>query len=190
MLLPAEVKEGRATVRSKRGICEIKVGDQPWQPLNVSMSLPPGVTLRTPKDGYADISVNGFSSIIRLEAETVLQIVKMNFWGDLRTTDQETLLNLTAGSLIGNVRKVSQNSRYEIQTPCGLVGIRGTDFQITVPNGTNGAGTTFTSVTGQIVVATTSGVVRILKTGESWSPCGVGIGAEDETSETTRRRHG
>ncbi len=96
--------------------------------------------------------------------------------GPGREADTDTTLDLQLGTVLGNVKKLSASSRYEIRTPHGVAGIRGTDFQVTVVMETGGAYVvTFTSVTGELTVSAVinpgeSPVVKVLRTGESWTP--------------------
>jgi hypothetical protein len=98
----------------------------------------------------------------------------MTYYGTMREGDRETYLNLQSGEILGNVKKISGNSRYEIETPHGVAGIRGTDFQISIALNADGSyAVTFTSVTGQVIVSAVVNnqtVVHILNTGESWTP--------------------
>jgi hypothetical protein len=89
-----------------------------------------------------------------------------------REGDTETMLNLQAGSILGQVQKVSANSRYEITTPHGVAGIRGTDWGCTVTALSNNQyEVTFTAVQGTLVAsAVVNGALqtKTLNGGESW----------------------
>jgi hypothetical protein len=167
-------KIGKATVRAVQGQVTWSINGGPPQRLHVNEVLDPGATVMTGPDSHADLSVNGVSSVVRISADSKIQLSKMTYYGTMREGDRETYLNLQAGEILGNVKKISGNSRYEIETPHGVAGIRGTDFQITIalnPDGTYAV--TFTSVTGQVIVSAVVNnqtVVHILNTGESWTP--------------------
>ena len=167
-------KEGHATVKAVHGTVDYQINDGQWMSVKPFMTLAAGAIIRTGPESYADVSVNGQSSAVRIDAESKLEIASMFYVGSQREGDKETLLDLKTGSILGNVKKITANSRYEIKTPHGVAGIRGTDFQVTVvlrPDGNYQV--TFTSVTGQVIVsAVVAGatVVRILNTGESWTP--------------------
>jgi hypothetical protein len=93
-----------------------------------------------------------------------------------RDSDEETMLDLQDGAILGNVKKISANSRYEIKTPHGVAGIRGTDYHIKSHLESDGRHTvTFTSITGQVIVSAVVDpggptVVKVLRDGESWTP--------------------
>jgi FecR protein len=164
-------KEGKATVRSVHGKVEYANNDT-WLPVKPNMKFPAGVTIRTGADGVADISVNGTSSAIRLTNSTTLQIPAMSYVGSAREGDTTTMLNLVSGSVIGNVKKISANSRYEIMTPHGVAGIRGTDFMVeAIPTQDGKFLVTFNSITGVITVSAVINGVTVthtLTTGTSW----------------------
>ncbi|HWD18030.1 MAG TPA: FecR family protein [Verrucomicrobiae bacterium] len=167
-------KVGKATVRAVKGNVTWQVNGGPLQKLRVNQTLDPGATVITGPDSHADLSVNGVSSVVRISPDSKIQLDKMNYWGTMREGDRETYLHLQGGEVLGNVKKISGNSRYEIETPHGVAGIRGTDFQITINIKPDGSfAVTFTSVTGQVIVsAIVSGstVTHILQTGQSWTP--------------------
>src|SRR5271157_170180 len=145
-------KEGKAVVRAVHGNVEYESNGS-WLKLKPNMDLVPGVKIRTGPDSYTDLFVNG-SSTVRITEDTSMVIPEMFRVGPVRGADTETTLDLQTGTILGNVKKLSANSHYEIKTPHGIAGIRGTDFQVTCvsqPNG--GFVVTFTSVTGEVVVS-------------------------------------
>jgi hypothetical protein len=164
--------EGKAIVRAVHGQVTYQENGS-WMPLKNNAELRAGVTIRTGPDSTADIQING-KSAVRVTADTTMQIPNMTYTGSRREGDTDTMLDLKTGSILGNVKKLSANSRYEIKTPHGVAGIRGTDFEVTVtPDNAGRFTVTFTSVTGQVIVSAVvegNTVVKILHTGESWTP--------------------
>ena len=164
-------KEGKATVRAVHGKVEY-LDNGNWLPVRPNMRFDAGVTIRTGANGTMDISVNGTSSAVRLTNNTTLQIPTMYYVGSVRDGDQTTMLNLVTGSVLGNVKKISANSRYEITTPHGVAGVRGTDFAVeAVPTVDKKWVVTFKSITGVITVsAVIDGitVTHTLTTGTQW----------------------
>src|SRR5690606_22284182 len=57
----------------------------------------------------------------------------------------ETQLDLRSGRILGNVKKLAATSKYEVKTPQGVAGIRGTRYDISADG-------TVTVVEGQVVV--------------------------------------
>jgi hypothetical protein len=167
--------EGKAVARAVHNNVEYQANGS-WTPLRPNMELNPGVKLRTGPDSSADLSVNGNTSTVRIQENTTMVIPEMFRVGPVRGADTDTTLDLQLGTVLGNVKKLSASSRYEIRTPHGVAGIRGTDFQVTVVMETGGGYVvTFTSVTGELTVSAVinpgeAPVVKVLRTGESWTP--------------------
>jgi hypothetical protein len=165
--------EGKAKVRTVSGKAVYSVGGA-WMPLKVNMELAAGTTIHTDPDSFVYLSVNGLSSAVRIAGNTTMTVEDMQRVGASREGDTTTLLSIKTGSILGQVKKVSANSTYEIKTPHGVAGIRGTDFGIVVYEDANGNPVvTFTSVSGQVIVsAIVNGSIETvtLSTGQSWTP--------------------
>jgi hypothetical protein len=74
----------------------------------------------------------------------------------------KTKLNLSRGELVGNVKKLNYDagSSFDIQTPVGAAGIRGTTFRLVFrPDGTGKAFFSLTTVEGNVVLS--SGTVNL-----------------------------
>jgi len=152
-------KQAKATIRSVHGTVQYQDKENgPWLPVKPNMKFAAGVAIRTGADGTTDISVNGTASAVRLTNSTTLRIPTMLYVGSAREGDTTTMLNLETGSIIGNVKKISANSRYEMTTPNGVAGIRGTDFAVSVWKNSDGSDpSTITSITGTVYA---SGIVN------------------------------
>jgi hypothetical protein len=165
--------QGKAIVTSVHGTATYSSGRTPM-PLKVSMKLDPGTVITTGPDSYANLSVNGVSSSVRVQPDTTMSISTMDCIGSEREGDTETILDLKLGSLQGQVKKVSANSTYEIKTPNGVARIRGTDWGIVVHQQSDGQyNVTFTSLAGQVIVSASVDNTLQIKTlngGESWTP--------------------
>jgi hypothetical protein len=169
---PGKIR-GRAIVRTVMGTASYTAGGGPL-PLKPNMELDPGTTISTGPDSVVYLNVNGLSSSVRIQADTTMSIPQMERIGSAREGDTETTLDIKLGSILGQVKKVSGNSTYEIKTPHGVAGIRGTDFEVQVQQLPDGKYlVTFTSVQGTVIVsAVVAGEIqtKTLKTGDSWTP--------------------
>lgn len=67
---------------------------------------------------------------VRLYENTVLGIDKLSATETGADLVTDTQLDLKAGHILGNVRKMSAASRYEVKLPNGVAGIRGTIYHI------------------------------------------------------------
>src|SRR5207245_9448406 len=70
-------------------------------------------------------------SVARRVEKTTLGIDKLNFTATGVDTVIETQLDLKSGRILGIVKKMAHDSKYEIKTPNGVAGIRGTEYDIT-----------------------------------------------------------
>ena len=119
----AQVKKvvGTAAYTDAKGGGPLKEGDILFQ----------GATITTGAGSYVDLflGVNGDS--LRVEADSTLALNKLDY-----TKAGETIVNtqleVTKGAVVANViNKLSKASKYEIKTPAGVAGIRGTVLRVT-----------------------------------------------------------
>jgi hypothetical protein len=165
---------GQAIVRTVKGHATYTKGTGGGsQILKANQVLDAGDSITTSPDSFVYVSVNGLFSAVRVAAETTMVIKRMNRIGTGREGATETTLDLKIGSIQGQVKKVTGDSQYEISTPHGIAGIRGTDFSVDVVANGNGTYTvTFTSLTGTVVAtAVVNGQIqtKTLNGGESWT---------------------
>ncbi|PAW80896.1 MAG: hypothetical protein B9S33_17745 [Pedosphaera sp. Tous-C6FEB] len=139
----AQVKKvvGSANYTDARGGGALKEGDILFQ----------GATITTGAGSYVDLflGVNGDS--LRVEADSSLSLNKLDY-----TKAGETIVNteleVKKGSTVANVvNKLSKASKYEIKTPAGVAGIRGTALRATTSRVVCLIGTVqFRTVNGQL----------------------------------------
>jgi hypothetical protein len=135
---------GKAVVRSVAGAAEYSVSG-PWMPLRVGQELAPGSTVRTANDSSVVLFLDQNGPLVKLTENTTLGIDKLTFEPTGVDTIVETQLDLKSGRVVGIVRRLSTTSKYEVKTPTGVAGIRGTEYSI--------------SATGQVYVLSGSVVV-------------------------------
>ncbi len=108
----------------------MKAGTNDWIEGAVEMSLGVGDKLKTGDDSSAEITFfNG--STMELEAGTQVEITSLDFSAD---TDVTTItLMQTIGTTLSRVTKLlDPASRYEVETPSGIVAVRGSGVEIHV----------------------------------------------------------
>jgi len=107
------------------------------------------------------------ASVVRIQESTVLAIDKLTSDNTGAETVDDTQLDLRAGSVAGNVKKMSAASRYEVKIPNGVAGIRGTFYWLSSSGVVN-------VVTGSVIVVTvgSNGKVteKVVKAGYSYNP--------------------
>ena len=119
------------------------------------------------------VFMNG--STVRVGATTRLSIdeFKMDPFGediepgklDKEPSVSRTSLNVAYGEVVGNVKKLAKGSAYNVHTPVGAAGIRGTTFRVALTPVTLPGGQT----TYKITLSTSEGVVLFT----AFAPAGV-----------------
>ena len=108
----------------------MKAGTASWTEAEVGMSLEVGDSIKTGDNSSAEITFfDGSTS--ELQAGTEIEIGSLDI---SRDTDSTTIiLEQTIGSIIFRVTKiVDPASRYEVETPAGVVAVRGSAMQVYV----------------------------------------------------------
>jgi hypothetical protein len=108
----------------------MKAGTDSWIEAEVGMSLEVGDSIKTGDDSSAEITFSE-GSTIELEAGTEIEIASL----DVPTDNGSASITLeqAIGSIMFRVTKVvDPASRYEVETPTGVVAVRGSAMQVYV----------------------------------------------------------
>lgn len=124
-------KQGKAQVRAVHGSARYSTGGGAWLDLTPGAVLTSGAVVATAAGSHVDLYLGINGPVVRVDQDTQVGIDKLTYTDTGADAVVETQLNLTKGTLIGSVRKLAAASRYEIKTPAGVAGIRGTDYVIT-----------------------------------------------------------
>ena len=158
---------GKAVVRSIRGSAQYAAEGGLWLPLKVGQVLKPGSTVRTANDSQVDLFMDQNGPIVRLVENTTLGIDKLNFEPTGIDTIIETQLDLKSGRILGIVTKMAADSKYEIKTPNGVAGVRGTEYDVS-------ATSVVRVVSGSLVVVYVKSdgtvVTQVVNAGEMFMP--------------------
>ena len=160
--------QGTAKVTQIKGSARYSLGSgASWQTLNEGDLLKPGAVVQTASASSVDIVIGEEveapvahpinpeftynsderqQNFVRLRENTVLAIDKLAIEQTGADVVSDIQLDLRAGGIFGNVKKLSAASKYEIKMPNGVAGIRGTIFDFNA----NGILTVFE---GSIVVS-------------------------------------
>ena len=115
---------------TKGNVSVMKAGTASWIEAQVGMSLEPGDSVKTGHNSSAEITFFD-GSTIELEAGTEIEIASLDISGDTGSTT--ITLEQTIGNTISRVTKiVDPASRYEVETPTGVVAVRGSAVQVYV----------------------------------------------------------
>jgi hypothetical protein len=166
VVLAEAAQVGKAVVRRVVGAAEASEGGA-WKALKGGEQLAPGTVIRTANDSSVDLFLDQNGPLVRLVENTTLGLEKLNFENTGVDTVIETQLDLKSGRIVGSVKKLSATSKYEIKTPNGVAGIRGTEYVISADG-------TIKVTKGQIVavyVKADGGVVtQVVNAGEKFNP--------------------
>lgn len=113
-----------ATISKMTGRATVFLPDGTKVRASVGMKLSQGSTIST---GFGSVTLDlDPHGVAVIRPRSSLTIDELS-----RVKDQEvTRFNLKKGELVGDVKKVAQNSVYEVQTAKGVAGIRGTQYRI------------------------------------------------------------
>lgn len=168
------IKQGEAKVRQIKGKAFYSTQGGEFVPLNLGTTLKAGATVRTQPESIVDLDLGENGPVVRVTPSTTVSLDKLTHADTGVDTVIETKLNVQIGTIIGNVKKLARASKYEIKTPNGVAGIRGTDYVVKVEKLADGTyRVTFTDITGTLVVVAlvdNQPQTVVLNAGESWTP--------------------
>jgi len=124
-------KQGKAQVRAVHGSARYSTGGGAWLALAPGTTLYSGSVVATAAGSHVDLYLGINGPVVRVSEDTQMSLDKLTYTDTGADAVIETQINLTKGTLIGSVRKLAAASRYEIKTPAGVAGIRGTNYVIT-----------------------------------------------------------
>src|SRR5712672_3636546 len=128
--LQAQTVPGKAEVRALKGVAVYSTGGGPSMPLKVGTVLGPGSTIKTGGGSSVDLFLGNSAGVVRVAENTTLALDKLTLTDTGADTAVEIQMGLSEGTILGNVNKLSAASRYEIKTPNGVAGIRGTRYRM------------------------------------------------------------
>ena len=142
----ATPRQNEATVRSVRGTANYSTdAGANWKKLNVGTRLKQNSVLRTAPGAVVDLYMGENGPVVRLTEATTMGLDKLMVDTAGAETVIETQLDLRNGRILGNVKKLAEASKYEVKTPYGVAGIRGTQYDISADG-------TVTVVEGTVIV--------------------------------------
>jgi hypothetical protein len=142
----AAPQENTAKVRAVRGSANYSTDrGANWKTLKVGASLKQNSVIRTAPGSSVDLFLNENGPTVRVTENTTMGIDRLTIDRTGGDNVIETQLDLRAGRILGNVRPLAAASKYEVKTPQGVAGIRGTKYDISADG-------TVKVVEGQIVV--------------------------------------
>ena len=160
----AETKHNRAVVRAIHG-SGAQVSNnkgQSWNPAKVGQFLSANSVVKTSADTTVDLFLGDNGPVVRVTPDTSMGIDKLDVDNTGIEKVIETQLDLRSGRILGSVKKMAAASKYEVKTPVGVAGIRGTEYSI--------------DARGRVTIVTGSAVVVYVIDGNILPPANVGAG--------------
>ena len=142
----AAAEPNKAVVRAVRGSANYSTDrGANWRTLRVGTGLTQNSVIRTAPGSSVDLFLDENGPTVRVTENTTLGIDRLTVDRTGVENIIETELDLRNGRILGNVRRLAAASRYEVKTPQGVAGIRGTKYDISADG-------TVKVVEGQVVV--------------------------------------
>ncbi len=143
-----QAADGNAQVRGVTGRAFYSKDGAQFKPLRVGTKLPAGSVVRTEANSKVDMLIDTDKSVVRVQESSQLGIdtLKVDDAGIEPVVEND--LNLPAGEILGNVKKIAAASKYQVKTPNGVAAIRGTEYRVNA----NGQ---VTVVSGRVAVTIT-----------------------------------
>jgi ferric-dicitrate binding protein FerR (iron transport regulator) len=142
----AAAETSQAIVRGVRGTANYSLDrGANWKPLKVGTGLKQNSIIRTAPGATVDLFLGDNGPVVRVTEDTTMGIDRLTIDKAGPEKVIETQLDLRNGRILGNVKKLAQTSKYEVKTPQGVAGIRGTRYDIRADG-------TVTVIEGQVVV--------------------------------------
>ena len=127
----AAPEQNKAVVRTVRGSANYSTDrGANWRSLKVGTSLNQGSVVRTAPGSVVDLFLGDNGPVVRVMEDTTLGIDRLTVDRTGVDTVIETQLDLRNGRILGDVKRLAAASKYEVKTPHGVAGIRGTRYDI------------------------------------------------------------
>lgn len=145
-----------AVVNALAGDVRYSTKNGAWVAAVIGTKLYAGDKVKTGAGSHVDIDLGGNVGIIQVASRSLFVIEKITSTDTGAERVTETQIAINDGAIYAKINKLAKGSRYEIATPKGIAGIRGTavyvtaDGQVTVldgeavvvyPNGSGGVDT-------------------------------------------------
>jgi hypothetical protein len=141
----AQFKRNMAFVRAVEGSASYSDGSRSGS-VTRGLFLSEGARVVTRGGSYVDLFLGENGPFVRITENSNMTLDRLQFREASDEIVIETSLNLREGRILGQVKKTSPASRYEVVTPTMVAGIRGTDYDISADGTTK-------VYDGQVVVA-------------------------------------
>lgn len=121
---------GQALIVSVTGQASYTDASGQFVPLKPDMKLDPGATIKTGANSSVVVFLTNNKAQFTVDASTTVTVNKLTATRTGADEVSETDLEVKDGKITGSVKKLSKASTFNVKTPVGVAGIRGTVFVI------------------------------------------------------------
>lgn len=147
----------KGKIRGVRGTAQLSTDGSTFKPVRVGMDVSEKTTIKTAAEGTVDIFLGDNGPVVRVTPASTLRLDKLDKEETGVEKVIETNLDLRDGRILGNVKKLSQASKYEVKTPSGVAAIRGTEYDISA----SGAIKVYSGTVVMVFVSTSNVVTTV-----------------------------
>lgn len=127
----AQGADNDAFVTAVGGNVQYSSGGGAFVALPVGARLKRGDVVKTGPSSHADLEIGNNVGIIQVTPESTLAISDLTVSKTQADTVTTSEFDLSTGAIYARINKLSKASRYEIKTPKGIAGVRGTTIYLT-----------------------------------------------------------
>lgn len=110
----------------------LRAGSGEWITAVEGDILMSGDTLQTGPMSSVELNFDGSAQTAVVKVSENAELVFSKLSQDKATDAKETLLDLAIGSILIKASKLEAESKFEVNTPTSIVGVRGTTFEVRV----------------------------------------------------------
>lgn len=177
----ADMAPGTFAASTVKGDVSYKLaGATNYVKLAPGTTLPQGSTIKTAPGSLAIVVfASGSTATVRPASEVVINFDQKPFSGAIpvgaEPSVSKTKIHIVDGSVISKVAKLKKGSEFNITSPVGAAGVRGTDLEVSYSAATGAFNVTCAS--GAVVVQSADGTATPVSAGQTLSSTGGGVQA-------------
>ena len=122
----------KAILSEVRGAVEVKISPGTWEPARTGMVLHELDEIRTGPASFTEVLLDDSGKTGRFEVEEKTRVRLNTMTWNSGTDEKQTLLDVAIGTIKIYVEKLKGKSKFEVNTPTAVLGVRGTVFKVTV----------------------------------------------------------
>jgi len=175
----ADMAPGTFAASTVKGDVSYKIaGSTSYVKLVAGTTLPEGSTIKTAPGSLAIVVfASGSTATVRPASEVVVNFNQKPFNGPIPVNAEpsvsKTKMHIVDGSVISKVSKLKKGSEFNITSPVGAAGVRGTDLEVSYNSATGAFNVT--CATGAVVVQSADGTTTPVSAGQTLSSTGGGV---------------